>query len=384
MKGLFLNSKNERCSIYQSGKMIYNCLLKSKTCKFDYIEIDANNYLIPTDYDFYFFNYHHLTMSWLDVKKLKQDFGFVMTVVLEVLPNDPFPYVDANAFDIYCAIDPTMNIDNPKVFSFPRPLDFFESPKEKIQYERPIIGSFGLPTPGKGYTKLIEAVNKEFDEALVRINLPGGDFVENFKIIADMYENDCKSIANQGIKVQVTRDFMDKEELIKWCSNNTINCFFYDRNQPGLAATTDQAISSGAPLLVSDNETFRHITQYIKPYPECSIKEAIETTGPIVEQIKKDWTQEVFTSKFDDMIQLIESEIKSAEKVKKKKVKIKKISSQIGPTDFYLFGFIPALKIKRWSHKEKIYLFGLPIFKIKRHNNENKYYLFSFLYIFKT
>lgn len=403
LKGLFINSKAEKCSIHQSGKMIYNCLKLSNFVDFDYIEIDPENRTIPVGYDLYYINYHWLTMQWLDIKKLREDLRFLMTVVLEVLPNDPFPLVSKDAFDIYCAIDPTMKINNKNVYSFPRPLDKFNINAVKTISDVPVIGSFGLPTPGKGFEKLVEAVNKEFDSAIIRINLPLGDFVSHWEKEADDYEARCKAIAKKGIDIQVTHDFMSKQDLISWCAQNTINCFFYDRNQPGLAATTDQAISSGAPLLTSDNETFRHITHYIKPYPQMSIKEAIEKTPEIIKQIQKDWSQEEFAKKFDEMIEQIKPQL---EKTKLKqgcsKFELQKKGDGFCIIKHYLFGFIPVIKLKRWVNKENYYFLGIPILKIKKwphkkkfyflglpvlkgkiYDNKTKYYLFGFLSLWK-
>ncbi|MEI8129015.1 MAG: hypothetical protein WCG95_05295, partial [bacterium] len=351
MKGLFINSKAKKCSIHESGKMIYNCLLKSTTCKFDYTEIDVDNRIISTGYDIYFFNYHYGTMSWLNIKQLKKDFGFVMTVVLEVLPSNPFPLVDENSFDIYCAIDPTMDIPDKKVFAFPRPLEPFEIPQEQDLLETPIIGSFGLPTAGKGFEKIVEAVNEEFDKAIIKINMPAADFVSNSVSIANEYEDKCMAIAKKGIEIKVTHDFLTKDELIKWCRSNTINCFFYDRNQPGLSATTDQAISSERPLLVSDNETFRHVTHYLKPYPECSIKEAIENSVPVVRQIKKDWSQDAFAQKFDEMIEKIRPQLDKTKLKNIKRFKLKKnisLFKKIGRK--ILKKVVNTKKFQRW-HK---------------------------------
>ena len=95
---------------------------------------------------------------------------------------------------------------------------------------------------------------------------------------------------------------MTKDELIEWCGHNTLNCFFYNRMQPGLSATTDQAISSGRPLAVSTNETFRHIHPYIRPYPFRTLKEAIELSQPEVLQMQRAWTRENFAKQFENLL----------------------------------------------------------------------------------
>lgn len=301
--GLFINCIEAQDSIHESGKMAYQCLLNSDKYSLDYIEITEDNLTISTGYDFYFFNYHVKTMSWLDTKSIKKLLpGVKITIVLEVSPNDPFVFCSPDDFDVYCVLDPTLNIDMKNVFPFPRPL---ETLTQNVPYEPkeiPLIGSFGLGTTGKGFEHLIDAVNKEFDKANVRINIPFATYWTEGEAYAKQLAQMCKDKAKDGIKVTVTHDYMTKPELIKWCAENTINCFLYDRNLPGLAATTDQAIASGRPLIISKNNTFRHIQKYIKPFPYQSLKEAIKNTQKNVEEIQREWSPAKFRERFEEVL----------------------------------------------------------------------------------
>ena len=276
IKGLFVNNKKAQDSIYESGLMVYNCLRLSGKYSLDYIEIDYENRVIPFGYQFYFFNYHPSTMGWIDTSKLKQLRGLIITMILEVLPGDPFVMCPDNHFHGYCVIDPTLKSKNKKIFVFPRPLDSLNFNIQPYkQKELPVIGSFGFATKGKGFQHVVEAVNKEFEKAIIKINIPFGDFVPESEKYAIHLGDICKKMAKEGIEVVISHDYMSKKDLIAWCSQNTLNCFLYDRNLPGLSATTDQAIVSGRPLSVSENETFRHILTYIGPYPKISLKESI-------------------------------------------------------------------------------------------------------------
>jgi len=302
LKGLFLNSPKAQCSIHESGRMIYFALLKSDMFTLDYQEIDAKNREIKDGYDFYAFNYHPFTMPWLDTTAIRNINGFKLTFVLEALPNNPFPMCPPHDFDAYCVLDPTMKIGNNKVYAFPRPLDSF-TPVKQIAPSIPTIGTFGFATAGKGFDKVVTAVSKEFDYAIVRINIPTGTHVGVMQeaLIAKI-EKACYAAANPGIVVQITHDYMTKQELINWCACNTLNCFLYDRSQPGLSATTDQAISSGRPLAVSANETFRHIHKYLTPYPKKSLKESIASSMVEVKQMQEDWSQRAFAREFEKML----------------------------------------------------------------------------------
>jgi len=116
IKGLFINSSKTNCSIYESGRMIYASLLRTDKYLLDYSEIDEYNRNVSGGYDFYAFNYHHVAMGWLDTKSMRCLPGLKITFVLEALPNNPFILCPADDFDVYCVLDPTMNIaDNSQV-----------------------------------------------------------------------------------------------------------------------------------------------------------------------------------------------------------------------------------------------------------------------------
>jgi hypothetical protein len=308
IKGLFINNKKAKDSIYESGYMVYQSLSDSSLYSLHYHEIDINDRKIAKGYDFYFFNYHPVTMYWLNTRELKKELGFVITMILEVAPGDAFVLCPEKDFDLYCALDPTLK-QKQNLYPFPRPLEKADFTLPPVNNTIPVIGSFGFATKGKGFQHVVEAVNKEFEKAVIKINIPYGDFVPESEQYAKFIGELCKQKAKQGIEVQVTHDFMSKEALIKWCGANTLNCFLYDRNMPGLSATTDQAITSGKPLSVSDNDTFRHITAYLPPYPQYSLKASIEKSVPIVEQMKRDWQPDKFRERFEQVIEPYQSKM---------------------------------------------------------------------------
>lgn len=289
--------------------MAYECLRLSDRYTLDFQEINPTSTQIGI-YDFYVFNYHHATMAWLNTASLRQLPGKKFTLVLETLPGDPFVLCPSDVFDAYLVLDPTMDRpDDPRVYAFPRPLDISPALPPYHEPEVPIVGSFGFAIPGKGFELLVAAVNSEFEQAVVRINIPAGTFADNHlqllhKCNYAAYLGDlCRRVAKLGIQVEITNEYMDKRQLIGWCGKNTLNCFMYNRNQPGISATTDQAISSGRPLAVSTNETFRHIHKYLRPYPFQSLKESIASAQPQVLQMRQDWAPVNFARRFEQVIE---------------------------------------------------------------------------------
>ena len=303
IRGLFINNPRAQDSIYESGVMVYQCLKPSDSYSLDYLEVNSEQRAIPSGYDFYFFNYHPFTMPWLETRNLKKLLnGLVITMVLEVLPGDPFVLCPRTHFDLYCVLDPSLKIRQANVIAFPRPLEQVTI-KPHTTNDIPVIGTFGFATRGKGFQHVVDSVNKEFEQAIVKINIPFGSFVPDSEDYSIKLSEICRNRAKPGIEVEVTHHYFTKEELIDWCRQNTLNCFLYDRNMPGLAATTDQAIVSEQPLAVSKNDTFRHILSYLPSYPQWSLRQSIEQSAPLVKKMKSDWSPENFKRKFETALE---------------------------------------------------------------------------------
>jgi hypothetical protein len=295
LRGIYYNQKPAICSIYESGKMCFDALSLSNKYTLDYSDEPT---LKDENYDFVICNYHHVTNNWIaqSIHKCKQPTFAIVTEIGHSENAIPFtPFI----FDYYIVLDPTI-IDNEYFFGFSRPLEnFVAKPKQNSDL---IIGSFGMPTFGKNWKGIVEKVQDEFDQATIRFNIPYASYVRSSEQLAHKIFYECSAIIHKpNIKLHITHDYMSKQELVDWCSQNTINVFLYNRDQPGLCATTDQAIIADRPLLVSQNDTFRHILQYLHPYPQ-TIKEAIDTTLPAVRQMQKDWNAIQFAKKFENIV----------------------------------------------------------------------------------
>lgn len=295
-KGIFYNSPKSSCSIHESGLMCYNALALSNNYKLSYTEQQNP---IEGNFDFIVFNHHPWTNSWMVpiIHYFKEKTFAIVTEVGDYSNIIPYtPYI----FDGYIVLDPTIE-DFENIYGFSRPLEsLYVQPHLP---ERITIGSFGFATVGKNWDKIVSKTQMEFDDAIIRFNIPHATFVSHNEYRINSIKEECqKIIYKPNIELQVTSHYFSKQELVQWCAQNTLNAFMYERNQSGLSATTDQAILAERPLYVSDNETFRHIHQYINPLPK-TFKEAIETTLPAVQSMKRDWSPHMFAKKFERIIQ---------------------------------------------------------------------------------
>ena len=87
-------------------------------------------------------------------------------------------------------------------------------------------------------------------------------------------------------------------------AKNDLNVFFYYRGMAGLAAVTDQAISSQKPMLVTEDNTFRHIHKYMGAYPRVGLKEALTMNEPVI-NMYNDWHPRHFANKFERILNLL-------------------------------------------------------------------------------
>lgn len=322
LQALFLNSPAAQCSIHESGVMVYNIIEKISFIDWDYHVLSEklldNSQVAKSKYNFVFFNYHPSTVPWLCLDSIKKIKCLKINMVLETLPNDIFSLCPRDVFDLHLAIDPTIKDNGKDIYGMPRPLANIIPvlPENYNKSSKVRVGTFGFATPGKGFERVVDAVNREFDEAEIRINIPSAEFADfatknlhKMPYARYLVEN-MKMIAKPGVEIIDTDVFMPQEDLVKWCRNNDINIFLYERDQPGLSATTDQAIASGKPLLVSDNSTFRHIHQFVKPYPYWSIKDALSKSSEPIKSMQLAWCDSMFQEKFEKILKQNKSRFK--------------------------------------------------------------------------
>jgi len=306
MRGVFYNSKQSLCSIWESGKMCYNALKLSKNYTLEYSEEEC----LDMSCDFAIFNQHFTVNNWMNEDIIRKFSKPTFCIVTEVSFSQNPISCSPDYFSHYVVLDPTIN-ETENIHAFCRPLEDFDlsnTDKTLIDYDIPQIFSFGFATYGKEWHKIVELVQNDYDKAFIHFNIPQGthvpDFIHNEEI--NKIRVGINSVLTKpGIAIKITSDNYSKDELIKMCSTKTINCFFYDRQHiysAGLSAVTDQAISSGRPLFITNDCTFRHLHKYIDCYPNIGIKDAIEKTQAGVLAMKLDWTSENFVKKFETIL----------------------------------------------------------------------------------
>jgi hypothetical protein len=305
--GLFLNTTVANCSIYESGLMVKNALQKyANSFTIDYQEISKYGifYNVGREYDFYVINWHPavLNASRDSINSLP---GKKIAVVLETLPNNPFPVTPPDWFNSYMVLDPTQKRTK-NVYPFPRPLEIVDNLPPLLRDDIPVIGSFGFFTPGKKFEEIIEIYSNNRKQCIIRLNIPNNTYTtathNEIKLRKYIQFLQLQVKQRPNIDLRITQNYMSKEELVRWCSQNTINSFPYYRNLTGLSAVTDQAISAGRPIAITNCETFRHLRPYISYFPEQSYEELIKSTLEGVKRMQEDWNPHNFEHVFEGLL----------------------------------------------------------------------------------
>jgi len=302
MNGLFVNQSKSKCSIYESGVMIYNALKDS--FDIDYIEVSKDNMNsgIYFGYNYYIFNWHDNTLpiAKSTIDKVK---GLRIGILLEVGSVEMRPYMREDLFDAYIVLDPT-KVKDGKYYPFPRPLESVDELLPLLSDEIPVFGTFGFFVPGKKFGEVLQVVNSLGKDCILRMNLTAGDFTGySYSLPATIdYGKQLYRFKNDNVDLRITHDYMSKTELIKWCSQNTLNIFPYYRDLPGLSAVTDQAIVAGRGIAITDCNTFRHMHKYISYFPKESYLELTESTLPGIKKMQEDWSNDKFVAAFNNLL----------------------------------------------------------------------------------
>lgn len=294
---LFVSDFSRRCGVYQHGLNTYQVLSRSQRFQFVYVECCSSSYgpielfraLALHNPAAVIYNWHRTTMPWLsDVlyQCMQSSFPALRhaTIVHEEMP--PFSWMDA-----FIHLDPSREEAAPH-FPVVRPIPKYTPKPMRAQN---VIGTFGFASQHKNYTRIVQQVNQEFSTATIRYHVPPTDYGDRKGELARSIMNECRRLAKPGIRIEVNHTFLDHEALLDWLSENSVNCFFFDRRYGvGISSSIDYALAVRRPIAITDSCMFRHIskTQPSILIENSSLKEMIANGTKPLERFYREWTEE--------------------------------------------------------------------------------------------
>lgn len=256
---LFLTHKEKVCGVHEFGISVAEALKKSAKYSFTYAECSNPEELLTfvarERPQAIICNYYSTTLPWL-TKDLLRKLSIPSLGIMHEVSQIAADSADTSFFDYHIAPDPTLVTNNPIVFKtgrlIPKYTNKFNPPKVLT------IGSFGFASDGKGFERLIIAAQREFDEAIIKLHIPRGDFI-NYDV-KEVVQQCQRLIVKPGIKLVATHDFLERSKLFDFLAQNSLNAFFYDRlNGRGISSTIEMALAVRRPIAITRSTMFRHV-----------------------------------------------------------------------------------------------------------------------------
>jgi hypothetical protein len=273
MNVLFLNHKISRCGVYWYGIRLYNIWKKSINNIFHYQELDCvdeyNN--IIKSYDVIIYNYHCMTMPWLNnqiLKKNIKNIGIWHEGPINIFFNKIIDVSSTIPRPIFETIPVSIENTNNKI------IEFLNYSKEEV----PIIGSFGFGFDSKGFDKIITLVCNSFDKAIIKLIITISEFGDKDGSIVKRINETCYNlVTNPNIEVKIINEFLSDNDILYFLGKNDINVFLYNtENNRGLSSVIDFAFSVNRPVCISDSYMFRNIYSENIAINYKSIKDCIK------------------------------------------------------------------------------------------------------------
>jgi hypothetical protein len=308
---LIVSHKEEQCGIHQYALNITEALQKSNRYNFLYSECSTKQELKQTiliaNPSAIIYNYYPLTMPWLTSRITKAITVPQLGIMHEVTQEDA-DKADNKMFDFHLCPDPTLIERNPIVFKTKRLIPPYLNLKNTP--DTVTVGSFGFGFGDKGFERIIEVVQEEFDNANIYLHMPFNDIVD---VEGRMYTlataDRCKNlIKKSGIKLIITHNFINKHHLLDFLACNTINAFFYETNKErGISSTIEHALAVHRPLAITKCRMFRHVLSAnpsicIEDY---SLQQIIDHGIAPLTPYYNDWSEEAFIKDFERIISTI-------------------------------------------------------------------------------
>jgi SAM-dependent methyltransferase len=294
LKVVIVSNPARRCGVSEFGQSLSRMLTESRQLECSLLEFAENarisdvlSGILEQKPDMIVYNWHPSTMPWLNEEILNAVAENLCCVVQAGVSHDAVP-----PFRQLCAIlhfDPSFE-ESPREFALLRPIPEFDlaDPLKGL-----VIGSFGFGFENKGFERLVDAVNAEFDEALIRLHVPYNHYFDPDGSTARVIVDKCREKCKNNIHLEVTHEYKTPEEMVRWLSENTLNCFLYDQLEGrGISSTIDFALAARRPIAITQSHMFRHLTQFSDEmvFPRFSLREILSKGLDPVRYFHEKWS----------------------------------------------------------------------------------------------
>ena len=296
---LIINHPQRECGVHQFGKRIYDLVSGSTNVEYIYREMDtipvyeaALKQMCP---DFILYNWHAHTMRWLP-----QEYPIDPTKKHYFIFHEEHMRRRYDKYLFFGDYDIGWRIPLDKCVLLPRPLYTYTGsyPRNEV----PTIGSFGFGFWNKGYHLLTKLVNETFDRAVLNYHIAHSCFGDpSDKMTREVIATCQRLNTNPGVKLNISREFLDAQQVLSFLAGNDINVFLYDDNGEGISSVIDYALSVKRPIALSDCQMFRHILKDEIMVTKCPIQGILNRGTVPLEEFYEKWHPDRFREAIDEV-----------------------------------------------------------------------------------
>jgi hypothetical protein len=305
---LIISHKERQCGIYQYGLNITEALEHSSRYSFAYAECssgeEVDQAVAQAHPSVIIYNYYPMTMPWL-TSQITRRYKVPQIGIEHEATQEEADKATTEMFDFHLCIDPTLIERNPIVFSGKRlipPYDGSVTAPDVLT-----VGSFGFGFDDKGFERLIETVQNEFDRARIVIHMPFNDIVDKEGAVYALATAErCRGVVSKpGIELVITHDFLSKQQLLDFLAGNTLNAFFYNTDKHrGISSCIEHALAVRRPLAITKCGMFRHVLS-AEPsicIEDSSLAQIIENGIAPLTPFYEEWSTPSFVSDYERIL----------------------------------------------------------------------------------
>jgi SAM-dependent methyltransferase len=304
---LFVNYDERQCGVYQYGKNVFSALSKSEKFRFQYAAVtnleDIDAHVSKSDCEAIIYNYHPQTLAFINphmARRYKQ----VNIAIMHEMTQDEADQMPDGFFQHYVMGDPTLVENNPALFKTGRLILPYTNTKRLPDVVT--IGSLGFGLGSKGYQRLVEVVEDEFDEAIIRMHIPANGIIDADGLAAEQQVEECRRrIRKPGVRIEASHDFLNREAMLDFLAGNTANAFLYDYHKiAGVSSSPDHAMAVGRALVINKSIMFRHL-QSVYPriiIEESSLRGIIRNGSEPFAHLTQLWSEDNFISEYENIL----------------------------------------------------------------------------------
>ena len=304
---LFVSYKEERCGVYQWGVNILEAISKSEKYSFHYVKVlnldELDSCIANSNCEAIIYNYHPQTLTFIH-PSMQRRYKQVNIALMHEMTQAEADTMPDRFFQYYVMGDPTLIENNPAVFKTGRLILPYQNGKKAPDVVT--IGTFGFSVGSKGYQRLIDVVQDEFDEAIIRVHIPSNGIIDADGSVANRQVEECqRRIRKPGIRIDASHEFLDRDSMLDYLAGNTVNAFLYDYLKvAGISSSPDHALAVRRPMVVNKSIMFRHLQSLHPPITieESSLREIISNGIEPFAHLYELWNEHTLRVEYENIL----------------------------------------------------------------------------------